>query len=525
PPPEPPPPPASPAARLFADRAAAVGRPVGEADLAHVGNICRALDGLPLAIELAAARLRTLSVADVAARLDDRFRLLARGSRTALPRHQTLRAVVAWSWDLLGADEQRMARRLTVFAGGARPGSAERVCGLPEELLFSLAEKSLVEVVDGRYRMLETIRAFCAERLTESGEAERTRLAHAEHYQDLAIEADGHLRKREQLTWLARLDEESDELATAVRWAAESGRHDLGLRILGYSACYWWMRGHRATSAALAGGLLATMGPDAPAGLEEEYAMTVLVAAWRREPDDALRARLAEVRRRLPIDFIPERLEFFTMMLPLFAGPPLGDYDSVRKLMDEFVGHLQPWSQALSHSGVGFLLQVVGRREEATAELARGLAEFRALGERWGATLVLAGLSDLAAERGDHAEARDLAEQALVLSRELGAAADTAENMCRRADAMVRLGESEAARADYLRAAELSRRIGGSGDTMARAHVGLAELAELHGDLTTARALMEQARAECPADWYVAAETRDRVRQGLTRLAQPVSDR
>ncbi|HEX4815112.1 MAG TPA: BTAD domain-containing putative transcriptional regulator, partial [Nonomuraea sp.] len=156
PPPEADDPLSYPSVRLFADRAAAVrpGFTVDAGNAADVAGICRALDGLPLAIELAAARLRTLSVADVAARLGDRFRLLTRGSRTALPRHQTLRAVVAWSWDLLDADEQRMARRLTVFVGGVRPDAADRVCGLPEEVLFSLAEKSLVELVDGRYRML-----------------------------------------------------------------------------------------------------------------------------------------------------------------------------------------------------------------------------------------------------------------------------------------------------------------------------------------------------------------------------------
>ncbi|MFD2354911.1 hypothetical protein ACFSTC_45100 [Nonomuraea ferruginea] len=130
--------------------------------------------------------------------------------------------MVAWSWDLLDEDEQRMAGRLTVFAGGATAEAAERVCGLPEEVLFSLAEKSLVEAVDGRYRMLETIRAFCAERLAEAGEAETMREAHAAYYLDLAIAADDHLRRAEQLEWLARLDAESDDLNAAVRWATES---------------------------------------------------------------------------------------------------------------------------------------------------------------------------------------------------------------------------------------------------------------------------------------------------------------
>ncbi|MEU7836775.1 MULTISPECIES: BTAD domain-containing putative transcriptional regulator [unclassified Nonomuraea] len=512
-----------PAVRLFADRAAAVRQPVDETNLAQVAGICRALDGLPLAIELAAARLRTMSVGDVAARLDDRFRLLARGSRTALPRHQTLRAVVAWSWDLLDEREQRMARRLTVFVGGATPDSAERVCGLPEEVLFSLAEKSLVEAVDGRYWMMETIRAFCAEKLAESGETEVVREAHADCYLALAVEADGHMRKAEQLEWLARLDEESDNLAAAVRWSAETGRQELGLRILAYSAYYWWMRGHRGTSANLADGLIADMGSTPPEGLEEEYAMCVLVAAWGRQPGDELRARLDKLRRLLPIAYLPTRLESLTMMLSMFTGPP-DDYESLQKLVAHHSDTLPPWSRALAHCGFAFMLQIIGRGDEARAEFELSLTAFRALGERWGATLALGGLGELAYEQGDYAASRDLADQGLRTSGELGAKADMAECLCLRADSVARLGDLDGARVDYLRAAEMARRIG-SGDTMARAHVGLGELAMLRGDRDEARALMEQALAECPGDWYSAGEVRARIQAGLTELGEIVSER
>ncbi|WP_219526622.1 BTAD domain-containing putative transcriptional regulator [Nonomuraea guangzhouensis] len=512
-----------PAVRLFADRAAAVRQPVDETNLAQVAGICRALDGLPLAIELAAARLRTMSVGDVAARLDDRFRLLARGSRTALPRHQTLRAVVAWSWDLLDEREQRMARRLTVFVGGATPASAERVCGLPEEVLFSLAEKSLVEVVDGRYRMLETIRAFCAEQLAESGETEAMREAHAAHYLALAVEADGHLRTAEQLEWLSRLDEESGNLAATIRWSAETGRTALGLRILAYSACYWWMRGHRGTSADLAHGLLAGMGQTPPAGLQEEYALCVLVAAWGRQPGDDLRARLKTLHRLLPAEYLSTRLEFLTMMLPMFTGPP-DDYEGVRKLMAQYAGALPPWSQALTHCGVAFMLQIMGRGGDARAEFERSLAEFRAVGERWGTTLALSGLAELAYEQGDYAVSRALADQGLRTSQELGSVADMAECLCLSADSVARLGDLDEARAGYLRAAEMARRIG-SGDTLAKAHVGLGELAVLRGDLGEARALMEQALAECSGDWYSSEEVRARIQTGLTGLAEIVSER
>ncbi|MFF5187185.1 BTAD domain-containing putative transcriptional regulator [Streptomyces sp. NPDC000345] len=186
-----PPLPPDPAARLFVDRARAV-RP-GFGGHARVAGICAALDGLPLAIELAAARLRTLTPGELADRLDDRFRLLSRGDRSKAPRHRTLRAVVEWSWDLLDEEERELARRLTVFAGGATLEAVEAVCRLPypEDVLASLVEKSFLEVCEGRYRMLETIRVFAAGERT--GEAD-LRDAHAGYFLRLAERAEPYLR-------------------------------------------------------------------------------------------------------------------------------------------------------------------------------------------------------------------------------------------------------------------------------------------------------------------------------------------
>ncbi|MFI6793561.1 AfsR/SARP family transcriptional regulator [Nonomuraea sp. NPDC050383] len=509
-----------PAVRLFADRAAAVrpGFAVDAANAAVVAGVCRALDGLPLAIELAAARLRTISLDDVAARLDDRFRLLAKGSRTALPRHQTLRGVVAWSWDLLGESEQRLARRLAVFAGGATAEAAERVCGVSEEVLFALADKSLVEVVDGRYRMLETIRAFCAERLAEAGETEAVRAAHATYYLDLALTADRHVRRAEQLAWLARLDAESGDLDAAVRWAAETGHTELGLRLLAAAACYWWMRGHRLTCAELAQAVLAAAPARAPEGLEEEYGMCVLVAAWGGEPDTSLQARLAELRLLLPPDLLPARVEFLALVLPMFVGPP-EDVERLRELWAGAGQSMTPWSRALSYCGMALVEQFAGHLDEARTEFGRALAAFRELGERWGTTLVLSGLGDLAFAQGDYATVYELAGQALETARELGAVPDVAQSLCLRADAAVRLGDAEGARAGYERADELARRVASS-ETTARAQVGLGEVAMRRGDLAEARARLEQALAECPHGWYSAEDTRARILTSLEELGE-----
>ncbi|MET7333008.1 BTAD domain-containing putative transcriptional regulator [Nonomuraea sp. NPDC005650] len=507
-----------PAVRLFADRAAAVrpGFAVDAGNAAAVVRICRALDGLPLAIELAAARLRTLTVSDVAARLDDRFGLLTRGSRTALPRHQTLHAVVAWSWDLLDDSEQRLARRLSVFVGGARPEAAEQVCGLPEDVLFSLAEKSLVEFVDGRFRMLETIRAFCAERLAESGEAESISEAHARYCLDLIMTADRWLRTDEQLEWLVRLDGESDELDAAIRWATASGRPELGLRLLAHCACYWWMRGNRVTSAHLAADLLAALGFRHPPGMEEEYVMCVLIRAWTGGIDEELRARLAEARQLLPPYNLPMRLEFLTMLLSAYTGPP-GEYDEVYTVLTERVEELQPWQEALSFSGVGFLLQSAGRLDEAVDVFERSLASFKAIGERWGMVMTLSGLGSLYQEQGDFTTACALADEALAVATELGAETEVAEALCRRGDARLRLADATGARADYLRAAEMSRR-NGSTETMAWAHLGLGQVALFQGDLEEARTLLVQARDEVPADWYSTEDTRARIAAALDEV-------
>ncbi|MGW0809780.1 AfsR/SARP family transcriptional regulator [Nonomuraea sp. NPDC002799] len=514
-----------PAVRLFADRAAAVrqGFAMDAGNLAQVVHICRALDGLPLAIELAAARLRTLTLADIAARLDDRFKLLARGSRTALPRHQTLHAVVAWSWDLLDEDEQRMARALTVFAGGARPEAAERVCGLPEEVLFSLTEKSLVEADGGRYRMLETIRAFCAERLAESGEVAAIRDAHAGYYLDLAVEADPRLLTGEQLAWLARLDEESDDLNAAVRWTVESGRLEMGMRLLAHSACYWWMRGHRASCAVLATELLAALGPTRFDGRDEEYVMCVLVAAWTGTVDAEVHARLGEVRELVPYAYVPTRVEFLMMLLSSFTGPP-GDFEEMYTTFLTGVHVLPPWQRALSSFGAAFVLQTMGRIDEARAEFEYSLAAFKGIGERWGAVLVLSGLASMHQQEGDHTRAYALADEALTLARDLGAKTEIAEGLCRRADALHGLDDLAGARADYVLAAELSRR-NGSMEVLAWAHCGLGEVALSYGDLEEARALLTKAHDECPGEWYSARDTATRIDAALAGLARMVSER
>ena len=206
-----------------------------------VGQLCRRLDGIPLAIELAAARVRSLTPDDLVARLDQRFRLLTRGSRAALARHQTLRNTVDWSYNLLTHDEQVGLNRLSVFAGGCDLDAAEAILAPDGEfdaidVLSQLVDKSLAiaeaEAGRRRYRMLETIRQYAQDQLEASGETAKTRRNHAEYFVALAERAQRHLRSRDQLEWAAKLTRDSENLRTALDWAIEVESADHALRLV-----------------------------------------------------------------------------------------------------------------------------------------------------------------------------------------------------------------------------------------------------------------------------------------------------
>ncbi|MGH3090644.1 MAG: ATP-binding protein, partial [Rubrobacteraceae bacterium] len=245
------------APRLFVERAAASTFAPTKRSAAAVAHLCHRLDGIPLAIELAAARTRVLSAEQIDARLDDCFRLLTTGSRTALPRQRTLQATMDWSHDLLDRDERTVFRRLSVFAGGFTLEAAEKVCagdGIEEEdaldLLARLVDQSLGvfrgEGGEARYRLLETIRQYGGEKLRESGEARATRRRHADFFHSLAEEAKPKLVGTEQASWLERLETEHDNLRATLGWLEEEGEAERGLRLATALLRFWWFRGHLA---------------------------------------------------------------------------------------------------------------------------------------------------------------------------------------------------------------------------------------------------------------------------------------
>ena len=258
-----------PAVRLFVERAqtALPGFELTSTNGPAVAQICRRLDGIPLAIELAAARVRVLTAEQIAARLGDRFRLLTGGSRTAVPRQQTLRALIDWSWELLSEPECMLLRRLSVFAGGWTLDAAERVGGDPDgsagrdpasessvpaenvlDVLSQLVNKSLVVVeqtqgTEARYRLLETIRQYARDKLLEVGEAAEVRDRHLQFYLAYAEAAEPYLVGPEMLAWLDRLETEHDNLRAALAWALERDA-DLALRLAGAIGLFWDRRAY-----------------------------------------------------------------------------------------------------------------------------------------------------------------------------------------------------------------------------------------------------------------------------------------
>ncbi|MBB6172021.1 putative ATPase/DNA-binding winged helix-turn-helix (wHTH) protein [Nocardiopsis mwathae] len=523
-----------PAVRLFADRAAAV-RPdftVEDGTAEAVLRICSALDGLPLALELAAARLRSLPATEVAARIGDRFGLLSRGDRAAQPRHQTLRAVVAWSWDLLGTDERRLARRLTVFSGGATLEAAAGVCGIPEsevvDLLTGLAEKSLVETSGGRYRMLETIRAFCAERLEEAGERDRFRSAHARYFLDLAETAEPHLHRAEQVDWLPRLAAEQENLHGALRWAVESGDLDAGLRFVGALSAYWWLRGLRGQAGPLSGEVLGAIpappgsAPSPTDGRAEEYVLCVINAAAGGLDARELEPHLAVAEAVVRDTPRPLRLPLIDMLWSVASGAPERQFD-IAPLMRDNLEAPDPWTRAIAHVQLGYAAFAGDVAEEAERAFTAGLEGFRGLGDRWGMVLALTGLAGLAELRGDSERCIAHADEALAMTEALGATEDTAEILTLRGSGRAAMGDLDGAEADHQHAAEIARRAG-IPEALAGAYRRLAEVALRRGDPAEARRLCSAALAECRAGSSAVIETRALIHVTLGGIAAAEGD-
>jgi predicted ATPase/DNA-binding SARP family transcriptional activator len=519
---------------LFTDRAAAVrpGFTLGPAVLEPVTRICRALDGIPLAIELAAARLRALTADQVADRLDDRFRLLSVGSRGALPRHQTLRAIVDWSWDLLDDAERAVLRRLSVFSGGATPASAEYVCALgggamaaagtpgesapedtaPEDIVpagrpvidpgavidivASLVDKSLVTATgeqEVRYRLLETVRAYAADRLSEAGEADQARAAHAAYFVTLAERAEPLLRTHEQLIWLDRLTAEHDNCIAALRSALGAADVATALRLVRALGWFWIMRDYEAEAAEWASAAADLAGDAPPAGLEDAHALChlfkMLTTLRPQDPDpDQIVAVLQRIETIAAGSTHP-----MLIMAGAIVTVLTGDLDGTRRILAEISAHPDPWLAAAALLFSGYLAVNEGDIDRAAAAMAAGRAAFTEIGDRWAIALAYGGQAQVAMARDQPAEAIVLIEAARGSASEAGLGTNWGEMMnIPLGHARAASGDLDGARADLLRGVGFAERLG-EHDDEASGYVELSEVARRGGDLAAARGLLEQA--------------------------------
>jgi len=491
-----------PAVRLLVDRAVAV-RPdftVDDTTAATMVHVCRALDGMPLAIELAAARLRTMSLDQLATRLDDRFRLLTGGSRMALPRHQTLRAVVDWSWDLLDDGERMLLRRLSVFAGGATLEAAEHVCvsaDLPADgvldLLTALVDKSLVVVTGDRYRLLETIKAYGLARLAEAGETDRVRAAFVAYFSGLAETAEPHLRRAEQLEWLARLSADHDNLHAAVRTAITTGATAAAHRLVANVGWYWWLHGHKVEGADLASEVVSMPGE---AGSDRALALALAAMLAIDGVYDQSRA-VKWFTEAVELVRATDRLHpLFRLLIVLnevlrSVGQPSEELRSL--LADMLRTDEDPWvlgtvrvmrAHALLNAGL--------QHDEAEADFLAGLAAFRSVGERWGMSFSLCSLADLVSWRGDFATAIAYYEEASLLLAELVTNEDLVRYRLRLAALHAQLGAADQARA-VLAAAQRDAERSGMPESLAGVAHARGDAERMAGDFPAARRHLDQA--------------------------------
>ena len=481
-----------PAVRLLVDRAA--GFTLNAATTGPAVRICRALDGMPLAIELAAARLRTLPVGVLSDRLADRFRLLTGGSRTALPRHRTLRAVVDWSWDLLTGPERELWRRFAVFHGGAQVTAVERVCGADIDLLGALVDKSLLVLgADGRYRMLETIREYGLERLAEAGETERLRVAHAVYLLALADEAEPQLRGHDQLHWLNLLTAEHDNLHAAVRAAIEAGDARTAMALTARLSWYWWLRGHRAEGSRLAREVLAMPGEAS----DGDRAVTHMFAALNglegaSTKEDVRESFYAAERLASSSDNWHPALRLVPPLVAVFnsGGEAIGV-----EIIEPLYEDPDAWVRSIAKMLTAQLRLNLGQSPELIeAEMREALDGFRALGERWGIGFALSLLGDLAAARGDLEVAVSWQREAIALVREVGIREDLPQLEVKLAHLLWLSGDRAEARR-MLKQARLSAEDVGLSEVMAAVEYGNAMIAREEGALQEARERLEATAA------------------------------
>ncbi|MFJ1972875.1 AfsR/SARP family transcriptional regulator [Streptomyces sp. NPDC087903] len=550
--------------RLFAERAAAV-RPDSDAvlrDTEAVDEICRRLDGLPLAIELAAARLRLLTPRQIADRLDDRFRLLSAGSRTVLPRQQTLRAVVDWSWELLDEQERTVLREASVFAGGWDLAAAEAVCtGPAADLVGALVDKSLVVATPGepgepgerdgfggmRYRMLETIHEYAVERAAETpGLRTAAEHRHRMWVRALVEEAEPRLRSAEQLPWISRLETELDNIRTALHRALAAGAEAEAGALALAVGWFWWLRNYRHEAVtwldrimSLGAALDATgadgeriTGTSHPAGAAPVVAATAGGLPSRATTAGGLPSRATAPGPAASGPAAPDPIDAYLAapdgearhplhaqrmnlrMLHLFLRSEIEPLDG---LMDErlsrYVRGVRDFfarggPEAARMPGLVWPLTdyFLGNSADVRDRMEISVANCRAHGDDWAVGVILMFRTHLVVDSpGGMEGVDDDVAELRVLSRRVGDRWMRAQVCSAAGEAAIARGRLEEAKGEFEEALRLADEVGAYAETpflLAR----LAEIAYRAGDRAAALSVLDE--ASLAADRYGVADTR-----------------
>ena len=511
------------AVRLFIDRASLVSPhfDVNKNNAPAIAQICSRLDGIPLAIELAAARVKMMSVEQISARLDDRFRLLTGGARTALPRQQTLRALIDWSYDLLTENERLLLRRLSVFVGGWTLEAAEEVCVgqddtsysqgiLPYDildLLTQLVNKSLVVVIEHsqrgetRYRMLETIRQYAREKLLEAGGSEIGRDKHLAYFVKLTKQAEPELYRSNQLQWLNRLEDEIDNLRMAMEWALEMDVES-GLRIAAIPWRFWQARGRALEIGEWLEQLLEHYDKVDPLRVQ---ALAVDSFCILRQGNFPEALKVAKQSLQMARTLSDKQLEAFSLSFLGICTVLQGNLEDGIPLLEQSLAIYRALGDKIGQANVMEWLSV------SNPDLIHGIAFakesiglFRELGNLLGIVTSLCSLARLTIWSGDFSSPAPWLEEALSISRQLGDQFNEAQALSMYGNLAYWRGNYQQALAYYEERIMLCEKIGDHYQNL-WSHVFMAYAFLGQGDIQRAREMFQDSiRSTQKADLMIA---------------------
>lgn len=499
------------AVMLLVERARAVspGFALTDANALAVSTLCQRLDGLPLAVELAAAQLKYMSPGSLLEWISRDDASLGGASRDLPARQQSLEAALRWGYDLLTAQEQALFRRLAVFAGGFSIAAAVDVCAddaVSDEqvraALFALSDKSMLQVEadgDGRFGMLGTIRRYALARLEESHEAPVFQARHARYFAALAAEAEPRLHGVDRAIWLRRLDTEASNLRAAVAWSiGDDGDPRTGMKLTGALGWYWVLRGELATARQATAALLSGNPEQSPEDAAPVL-YTAAAVAWKYGDLEAARdfaGRSIGLFRSLNE---PRRLAFALAVRGLVAVSLQSIEDAVSYHTESlalFQRSGYRWGAAYAHSNLGDVLFERGEVEAARQHYDEALAEFTRENDPWGTAIVLHTLGNVALRQGDLSRAGDCYGRSVELSRRIGNGIEAARSLIGRA--AVALGTGDAAAAER----SLNESLGTwrdleNADGVAICLTGLAAVAFARGRHRKVSTLLSEAAAAC----------------------------